>query len=119
MHVGEQLHLTLKCSKLNDIGPGIAAGQTVAVMDWDTPRYLECFFAVPMMGAALHTINVRPSPEQILDTINNAYYDVIPVNAEFVPLLEQVWDRVDPGKKLVLLNDAAHVPTTWKLFNAD
>ena len=44
---------------------GVRAGQTVAVMDWDSHRYLEAFFAVPMMGAILETVNVRLSPEQI------------------------------------------------------
>ena len=33
---------------------GVGAGDTVAVMDWDSHRYLECYFAVPMMGAVLH-----------------------------------------------------------------
>ena len=47
-------------------GLGVRHGDTVAVMDWDSNRYLECFFAVPMMGAVLHTINVRLSPEQVL-----------------------------------------------------
>src|SRR4051794_30783842 len=47
---------------------GAGRGKTVAVMDWDSHRYLECFFAVPMMGAVLHTVNVRLSPEQILYT---------------------------------------------------
>ena len=41
---------------------GIRPGDTVGVMDWDSHRYLECFFAVPMMGAILHTVNVRLSP---------------------------------------------------------
>ena len=45
---------------------GVEPGHTIAVMDWDSHRYLECFFAIPMMGAVLHTINVRLSPEQIL-----------------------------------------------------
>ena len=40
---------------------GVKPGATVAVMDWDSTRYLECFFAIPMMGAVLHTINVRLS----------------------------------------------------------
>ena len=74
-------------------------------MDWDTHRYLECFFAVPMMGAVLHTVNVRLSPEQILYTINHAEDDVILINSELLPLLQQIWDRVDAGKRLVLLND--------------
>ncbi len=42
---------------------GVKPDDTVAVMDWDSHRYLECFFAVPMMGAVLHTINIRLSPE--------------------------------------------------------
>jgi len=29
---------------------GIGKDKRVGVMDWDTHRYLECFFAVPMMG---------------------------------------------------------------------
>ena len=44
---------------------GLQAGNTVAVMDWDSHRYLECFFAIPMMGCVLQTVNVRLSPEQI------------------------------------------------------
>src|SRR5512136_176391 len=56
---------------------GVLPGQTVAVMDWDSHRYLECFFAIPMLGAVLHTVNVRISPEQVLYTINHAEDDVI------------------------------------------
>ena len=66
---------------------GVRPGATVAMMDWDSHRYLECFFAVPMMGAVLHTVNIRISPEQVLYTINHAKDDVILVNAEFAALL--------------------------------
>src|SRR5215471_6907623 len=38
---------------------GVKPGQTVAVMDWDSQRYLECFFAIPMMGVVLQTVNIR------------------------------------------------------------
>jgi fatty-acyl-CoA synthase len=93
-------------------GFGIGPGDTVGVMDWDSTRYLECFFAVPMMGAVLHTINVRLSAEQILYTINHAEDDVILINSEFLALLGEIWDRVEPGKKLVLLNDGGQVPDT-------
>ena len=51
-------------------------------------------------------------PSRILYTINHAADDVILVNGEFLPLLEQMWDRVDPGKTLVLLNDAPEAPAT-------
>ncbi len=89
---------------------GVRPGNTIAVMDWDSHRYLECFFAVPMMGAVLRHINPRLSPEQILYTINHAGDDVILVNAEFVPLIQEIWNRIEPGKKIVLLADTAQIP---------
>jgi fatty-acyl-CoA synthase len=90
----------------------VRPGDTVAVMDWDSHRYLECFFAVPMLGAVLHTVNVRLSPEQILYTINHAEDDVILVNTEFLPILEAIRDRIEPVKKLVLLDDTGQTPAT-------
>jgi fatty-acyl-CoA synthase len=91
---------------------GVTPGSTVAMMDWDSHRYLECFFAVPMMGAVLHTVNVRLSPEQVLYTINHAPDDMILVNGEFLPMLEEIWERVVPGKKLVLMSDSGADVTT-------
>ena len=86
---------------------GVKQGDTVAVMDWDNHRYLECFFAVPMMGAVLHTINVRLSPEQILYTINHAQDDVILVHADFLPIVEQIQDRFEKPAKLVFLREGS------------
>ena len=100
-------------------GLGVKRGDTVAVMDWDSHRYLECFFAVPMMGAVLHTINIRLSPEQILYTINHAEDDVILVNTEFLPILETIRERIEPVKKLVLLNDTGVTPATTLDINTE
>ena len=69
---------------------GIGQGDVVAVMDWDTHRYFEAFFAVPMLGAVLHTINVRLAPAQIAYTIDHAEDDVIVVDDSLVPLLAKV-----------------------------
>ncbi|MFZ4539374.1 fatty acid--CoA ligase [Propionivibrio sp.] len=84
---------------------GVEAGQTVAVMDWDSHRYLECFFAVPMMGAVLQTVNVRLSAEQILYTLNHAKADVLLVNREFFPLLVPIAARLESVKHFVLIDD--------------
>jgi fatty-acyl-CoA synthase len=93
-------------------GLGVKPGDTVAVMDWDSHRYLECFFAVPMIGAVLHTINVRLSPEQILYTIDHAEDDLLLVNSEFLPILEQIRGRMDTVRSFVLLNDEPATPVT-------
>ena len=69
---------------------GISEKMRVGVMDWDTHRYLEYFFAVPMMGAVLHTINVRLSPKQVLYTINHAKPDLIIVHQDFMPIIEEI-----------------------------
>jgi fatty-acyl-CoA synthase len=97
---------------------GVEPGHTVGVMDWDSHRYLECFFAVPMMGAILHTVNVRLSPEQLIYTINHAEDDVILVNAEFLPVLEQIRDRLETVKQFVLLSDEEVPPATTVPFVA-
>lgn len=84
---------------------GMGQGGTLAVMDWDTHRYLECFFAVPMFGAVLHTINVRLAPAQIAYTIDHAEDDIILVHVDFLPLLETVMPLVTRTVKLVVLQD--------------
>jgi len=86
---------------------GVKAGDTVAVMDYDSHRYLECYFAVPMLGAVLHTINVRLSPEQILYTIDHAEDDILLVHHDFLPLLEPVKGRIDTVRHYLLLQDDA------------
>ena len=69
---------------------GVVPGDTVGVLDWDSHRFLEAFFAIPMMGAVLQTVNVRLSPEQIAYTINHAGASTLLVNDEFVGLLEGI-----------------------------
>lgn len=95
---------------------GIKPGDTVAVMDWDSHRYLECFFAVPMIGAVLHTINVRLSPEQVLYTIDHAEDDLLLVNGEFLPILEQIRGRIDTVRNYILLNDEPVAPSAHLTF---
>ena len=95
---------------------GVKPGDTVAVMDWDSHRYLECYFAVPMMGAVLHTINIRLTSEQLIYTINHAEDDVILVNEEFLPLLSSVKDRFETVKNVILMTDKDQVPESDMTF---
>ncbi len=97
---------------------GVFAGQTVAVMDWDSHRYLECFFAIPMTGAVLMTVNVRLSPEQMRYTINHARADVLLVHEDFLPVLATFKDKLDTVRRFVLLSDSAS-PAGDPLFDMD
>jgi fatty-acyl-CoA synthase len=84
---------------------GVRAGDTVGVLDWDSTRFLEAYFAIPMMGAVLQTVNVRLSPEQIAYTINHAGSSALLVNDDFIPVLEAIWPRLPKVKTLVLMSD--------------
>jgi len=84
---------------------GVKAGDTVAVMDWDSHRYLECMFAIPMIGAVIHTINVRLSPEQIVYTMNHADDKFVLVNSEFVALYQGIAGYLTTVEKTLLLTD--------------
>src|SRR6266568_310030 len=90
-------------------GLGVRPGDTVAVMDWDSHRYLECFFTVPMMGAVLQTVNIRLSPEQILYTLNHARADVILCHTDFLPVLDSLKERLETVKTFVVLSDGGGV----------
>jgi fatty-acyl-CoA synthase len=84
---------------------GVKPGDTVAMMDWDSHRYLECFFAVPMMGAVLQTVNVRLSPEQLLYTLNHAGAKLVLVNTEFLACLTPIKDRLETVRQFVKIAD--------------
>lgn len=93
-------------------GLGVRHGSTVAVMDWDSHRYLECYFGIPMMGATLFTVNVRLSAQQILYTLNDAAAEVVLVHADFLPLLEAIRPQLQSVRHIVLINDGQAAPHT-------
>ncbi|AGK61648.1 Acyl-CoA synthetases (AMP-forming)/AMP-acid ligases II [Archaeoglobus sulfaticallidus PM70-1] len=84
---------------------GVKEGTKVAVLDWDSHRYLECYYAIPMVGAVLHTVNVRLSPEDILYTMQHAEDEVVFVFKDFLPLIETIKDKLDTVKHYVVMTD--------------
>ena len=84
---------------------GVRPGDTVGVLDWDSHRFLEAFFAIPMMGAILQTVNVRLSNEQVLHTIEHAGATVLLVNVEFRELLAAIRPRLTKVKAVILMSD--------------
>jgi fatty-acyl-CoA synthase len=100
-------------------GLGVKPGDTVAVMDWDSHRYLECYFAIPMMGGVLEMINIRLSPEQILYTLNHARAAVILCHTDFVPVLDSIAERLETAKTFILLSDEGERPRSGVAFAAE
>ncbi|OFS75641.1 long-chain fatty acid--CoA ligase [Pseudomonas sp. HMSC08G10] len=84
---------------------GVRPGDTVALLDWDSHRALECFFAVPMIGAVLHTVNVRLSTEQIRYTMNHAEDRLVLVHDDFLPLMEQLHGELSTVERFIRLGE--------------
>jgi fatty-acyl-CoA synthase len=66
---------------------GVRAGTKVAIMEWDSHRYLEAFFAAPMLGATLVTINIRLSPAQMAFAFEHSESSVIIVAQDLAYLI--------------------------------
>src|SRR5712672_2590381 len=91
-------------------GLGVGAGDTVGVLDWDSHRYLEAYFAVPMMGAVLQTVNVRLAPAQISYTLAHAQAQILLVHRDFFPMLETILPQLPGIKAVIAITDGADVP---------
>ena len=84
---------------------GVARGDRVGTFGWNTHRHFEAYFAIPCMGAVLHTINVRLFPEQLAYVINHAGDTVILVDASLVPVLAKVRSELTNVKHVIVMSD--------------
>jgi len=89
---------------------GIQQGDRVAVFDYDSNRFLECFFAVPMMGAVMQMVNWRLSAEQIVYTVNHAEAKMIIINSDFLPILENIREQLKTVKTIVVIVESDEAP---------
>lgn len=87
---------------------GLQAGDVVAVMDWDSHRYLEAYFAVPLSGMVLQTVNVRLAEDKVLYTINHAKPKALLLNAEFEPMAKNYRHDAPSIEKIIWLDDTEY-----------
>lgn len=85
---------------------GVEPGERIATFAWNNYRHLELYYAVPCMGAVLHTLNIRLFAEQLVYIINNAEDKIIFVDGDLVPLLEKLADQLPAVKLYVIMGDA-------------
>ncbi|HET8842908.1 MAG TPA: long-chain fatty acid--CoA ligase [Ktedonobacteraceae bacterium] len=82
---------------------GVKEGDRVATFGWNTYRHLELYFAIPCMGAVLHTLNVRLFMEQLIYIVNDAEDKIIFVDEDLVPILEGIADQLPSVKLYVIM----------------
>lgn len=85
---------------------GVKEGERIATFGWNTYRHLELYFAIPCIGAVLHTLNIRLFADQLAYIINNAEDSIIFVDGDLVPILESLADRLTTVKQYVIMGEA-------------
>lgn len=91
---------------------GIAPGDRVATLAWNTWRHVEAWYGITGAGAVYHTLNPRLFPDQIAWILNHAESRLMLVDLSFVGLLEQLFPSLPHIRRYVVLTDAAHMPAT-------
>ena len=84
---------------------GAKQGTRIAVMDWDSHRYLESYFAIPALGCVLMSVNIRLSPEQIAYTLDHSDAEILLINKDFYPACHAIRDKLPKIKHYICLAD--------------
>ncbi len=85
---------------------GVEPGDRVGTFCWNNQEHLEAYYAVPGMGAVLHTLNIRLTPEQLTHIVLHAEDRVIVVDGTLVGLLGPVAPELKTVETYVVIGDA-------------
>lgn len=91
---------------------GVEKGDRVGTIAWNHHRHLEAYFAIPTMGAVLHTINIRVSPDDLAYIINHAEDKILLVDEDLFPLIGRVKDQIAGVEKIIVMTDKDELPET-------
>jgi fatty-acyl-CoA synthase len=96
---------------------GVRPGDRVATLAWNGYRHLELYYAVAGIGAVCHTINPRLIAEQISFIIGQAQDRLLFADLTFLPLMENLRDKLPRDLRIVLMTDQAHMPASTVLID--
>ena len=90
---------------------GVASGDRVGTLAWNSHRHLAVYFGVSGAGAVLHTVNPRLFPEQIEYIVNHAEDKVLMFDVDFAPLVDKLAPRLKSVTTFVALCGRDQLPT--------
>lgn len=97
---------------------GVEPGTRVSSLAWNTHRHFELFFAVPAMGAVLHTANPRLPDDHLVFTINHAGSTVLLLDRNMLDIVERIRDRLETVAHFIMLADRDRTPAGWDSYEA-
>jgi acyl-CoA synthetase (AMP-forming)/AMP-acid ligase II len=94
---------------------GVTYGDVIGTLAWNHHWHMECFYAVPGIGAVCHTINPRLFEQQIVYIINHAKDSMLLVDQDFVGLVERIVDEILDIKQFIILGPEGSVEAPTRL----
>jgi len=89
---------------------GVEPGDRVGTLAWNTHRHFEAYYAVPLSGAQLHTVNLLLQDDHVEYIVNDAADDVLLADRDAVETLDRLWDRIEGVREVVVMGES--VPET-------
>ena len=96
---------------------GIGFGDVIGTMAWNTHRHAEIWYGLMSLGVVVHTLNPRLFADQLAYIINHAEDQWLFIDLTFVPLLENLSDRLPRVKGTIVMTDESHMPQASRLPN--
>jgi len=84
---------------------GVQPGERVATLCWNHQEHLEAYYAIPCMGAVLHTLNLRLPAAQLEHIINHAEDKIVIVDASLLPLLAPIASALKTVEQYIVVGD--------------
>jgi len=86
-------------------GLGIGIGDRVGVMDWNSYRNYEMYFAIPGTGSVMLLMNLRLSPTDLSYVVNHAETKLVVVDETLLPLVEAAAPQFKTVRGYVVFTD--------------
>lgn len=90
----------------------IQIGDRVATLAWNSERHMATWYGAMGIGAVLHTINPRLHPDQIAWIANHAEDQVLVLDKDFIPIIEEIRDELRSVRTFVIIADEDSMPET-------
>src|SRR5438105_9390652 len=86
---------------------GLQPGERVGTFGWNHYRHLELYFAVPMQGAVLHTLNIRLFHDQLTYIVNHAADRFIVVDRSLLPVIRKLQSTFTSVERIIVIDDGS------------
>lgn len=86
-------------------GQGVGPGDRVGILDWNSRRHYELYWAIPGLGAVMVQLNLRLGAEDLTFVLEDSATSVICVDESLLPLAEAVAPRLPGVRAWIVMTD--------------